>query len=160
MNIYIKCHTFIKIKGTLNMERLVLLRWSYLHIDNSKKFNALAICPLFSTTSCTGTVSEICLHQYFLRPLELIIQTIQLVYQVITHLYHYLYIRILVANCLSPFFGRVFFMCTGTSYNNNILSYIYIEYQQQVGSDILGVPGSKQATEHHMFMTVATAVGQ
>ena len=37
--------------------------------------------------------------------------------------------RVLVANCLSPFFGRELFMCTGTSYDNNNVSYIYTGYQ-------------------------------
>ena len=31
--------------------------------------------------------------------------------------------RVLVANCLSPFFGWELFMCTGTSYDNNNVSY-------------------------------------
>jgi len=37
--------------------------------------------------------------------------------------------RVLVANCLSPFFGWELFICTGTSYDNNNISYIYTEYQ-------------------------------
>jgi hypothetical protein len=37
--------------------------------------------------------------------------------------------RVLVANCLSPFFGWELFMYTGTSYDNNNISYIYTEYQ-------------------------------
>jgi hypothetical protein len=37
--------------------------------------------------------------------------------------------------------------CTGTSYDNNILSYIYTEYQKQVGSDILGVPVVRVVSE-------------
>ena len=55
-------------------------------------------------------------------------------------------------------------MCTGTSYDNNNVSFIHTGYQQQVVSDILAggsrSSAGKLATEHHMFRTVATAVGQ
>jgi hypothetical protein len=41
--IYMKCYTFIKFKGALDMEHLIWLRWPYSHIHNSKILNALYV---------------------------------------------------------------------------------------------------------------------
>ena len=49
---YIKCCTFIKFKGTSGTVEMII--FAYRQFENIQ----CTICPLFSTTSCTGTVSE------------------------------------------------------------------------------------------------------
>jgi len=53
--------------GTSDMVEMAILAYTY--FENTQ----CTICPLFSTTTCTGIISEICLHRYFLHPLKLII---------------------------------------------------------------------------------------